>query len=152
MHNNNVMQLLAKWKQLKPKTVNAYLMTLLKNKVIIELLSIKKEYRFILRTRIRLQQQRQIVDNIIKKQQNFKLCKEAMIKSILNKKRQRIVLDYVIKEGKFHNNLDKIKKLRKAGPNTKSKLRILLNAYIEAANMPKKWRIAQIILIPKPKE
>ncbi|KAG9292555.1 hypothetical protein G9A89_006926 [Geosiphon pyriformis] len=45
IHDNNVMQLLAKWKQLKPKTVNTYLMTLPKDKLIIELLNIKKEYR-----------------------------------------------------------------------------------------------------------
>ncbi|KAG9289233.1 hypothetical protein G9A89_022543 [Geosiphon pyriformis] len=40
---------------------------------------------------------------------------------------------------------------RKAGPNTKSKLRTLLNVYIEAANMFEEWKIAQVILIPKPK-
>ncbi|KAG9300843.1 hypothetical protein G9A89_004473 [Geosiphon pyriformis] len=111
MHNNNVMQLLAKWKQLKPETVNAYLMTLPKDKLIIELLSIKKEYRSTLHARIRLQQQRQIVNNIIKRQQNFELSKESMIKSILNRKRQRIVLDHVIEEGKFHDDPDEIKKL-----------------------------------------
>ncbi|KAG9306099.1 hypothetical protein G9A89_016003 [Geosiphon pyriformis] len=31
---------------------------------------------------------------------------------------------------------------RKSGPNTKSKLRTLFNACIEAANMPKEWKIA----------
>ncbi|KAG9301602.1 hypothetical protein G9A89_016672 [Geosiphon pyriformis] len=166
----------------------------------------KKKYRSTLCARIRLQQQKQIVNNIIKKQQNFELNKEAIIKSILNRKRQKIVLDHVIEEGKFHNDSDDIKKLvnkkaqgfrpiesipdnafngvmaeitiekfdytlshtpcnkasgpsgiqaelwRKFGLNTKSKLRTLLNACIEAADMPEEWRIAQIILIPKPKE
>ncbi|KAG9289406.1 hypothetical protein G9A89_007967 [Geosiphon pyriformis] len=42
--------------------------------------------------------------------------------------------------------------LKLAGPNTKSKLRTLLNACIEAANMSEKWKIAQVILIPKPKK
>ncbi|KAG9292548.1 hypothetical protein G9A89_006919 [Geosiphon pyriformis] len=56
MHNNNVMQLLAKWKQLKPEAVNAYLITFPKNKLIMELLNIKKEYRSTLQARIRLQQ------------------------------------------------------------------------------------------------
>ncbi|KAG9305996.1 hypothetical protein G9A89_009320 [Geosiphon pyriformis] len=182
MHNNNIIQLLAKWKQLKPEAVIAYLMTLLKDKLISELLSIKKEFRSTLHAKIRLQQQRQIVDNIIKRQQNFELNKEAMIKSILNRKKQRIVLDHVIKEGKFHDDSDEIKKLvnkkaqdwtrtrilkpklcknyvfnsvmakimnekfehilshtpynkAPAGPNTKSKLRTLLNACIDAANM-----------------
>ncbi|KAG9298701.1 hypothetical protein G9A89_012769 [Geosiphon pyriformis] len=88
IHNNNVMQLLAKWKQLKPEAVNAYLMTLPKNKLIMELLNIKKEYRSTLQAKIRIQQQRQIVDNIIRRQQNFDLNKRAMIKSILNRKRQ----------------------------------------------------------------
>ncbi|KAG9297405.1 hypothetical protein G9A89_009489 [Geosiphon pyriformis] len=45
MHDNNVMQLLAKWKQLKPEAVNAYLMTLPKDKLIIELLNTPKEWR-----------------------------------------------------------------------------------------------------------
>ncbi|KAG9294822.1 hypothetical protein G9A89_008514 [Geosiphon pyriformis] len=49
MHDNNI---------LKPEAVNAYLMTLPKNKLIMELLNIKKEYRSTLRARIRLQQQR----------------------------------------------------------------------------------------------
>ncbi|KAG9306128.1 hypothetical protein G9A89_016032 [Geosiphon pyriformis] len=48
MHDNNVMQLLAKWKQLKPEAVNAYLMTLPRDKLIVELLNIKKEYRSML--------------------------------------------------------------------------------------------------------
>ncbi|KAG9292559.1 hypothetical protein G9A89_006930 [Geosiphon pyriformis] len=61
---------------------------------VVELLNIKKEYRSTLRARIRLQQQRQIVDNIIRRQQNFDLNKGAMIKSIMNRKRQRIVLDH----------------------------------------------------------
>ncbi|KAG9301588.1 hypothetical protein G9A89_016658 [Geosiphon pyriformis] len=111
MHDNNVMQLLAKWKQLKPEAVNAYLMTLPKDKLIVELLNIKKEYRSTLRARIRLQQQRQIVDNIIRRQQNFDLNKGAMIKSIMNRKRQRIVLDHVIEKGEFHDDPDEIKKL-----------------------------------------
>ncbi|KAG9301578.1 hypothetical protein G9A89_016648 [Geosiphon pyriformis] len=190
-------QLLAKWKHLKSEVVNAYLMTLPKNKLIAKLLSIKKEYRSTLCARIRLQQQRQIVDNIIKRQQNFDLYKGIMIKSILNKKKQRIILDHVIEESKFHNDPDEIKKLpigsildhafdgmmaeitneefedilnhtphnkapgpsdiqaelwKKAGPNTKSKLRTLLNSCIKAANMPEEWRVAQVILIPKPKE
>ncbi|KAG9288334.1 hypothetical protein G9A89_021365 [Geosiphon pyriformis] len=111
IHDNNVMQLLAKWKQLKPEMVNAYLMILSKDKLITELFNIKKEYRSTLHARIKLQQQRQIVDNIIKRQQNFDLNKRAIIKSILNKKRQRIVLDHVIEEGKFHDDPDEIKKL-----------------------------------------
>ncbi|KAG9296590.1 hypothetical protein G9A89_015182 [Geosiphon pyriformis] len=135
----------------------------------------------ILHARIRLQQQRQIVDNIIKRQQNFELNKRAMIKSILNRKKQRIVLNHVIEKGKFYDDSDEIKKLvnkkaqdhvfnsvmaeitnkefehilshtphnkasgpsniqaelwKKARPNTKSKLRTLLNAYIDATNMP----------------
>ncbi|KAG9298274.1 hypothetical protein G9A89_002762 [Geosiphon pyriformis] len=72
---------------------------------------IKKEYKLTLHARIKLQQQKQIVDNIIKKQQNFDLNKGAIIKSILNKKKQRIVLNHVIEEDEFHNNPDKIKKL-----------------------------------------
>ncbi|KAG9299310.1 hypothetical protein G9A89_013958 [Geosiphon pyriformis] len=184
-------------------------MTLPKDKLILELLSIQKKYRSTLHARIRLQQQRQIVNNIIKRQQNLELNKRAMIKSILNRKKQRIILDHVIEEGKFHDDPNKIKKLvnkkaqgwtrtrilesklwknwehrfkpiesipdhafdgviieitnekfehilshtpynkapgpsdiqaelwRKAGPNTKSKLRTLLNAYIDTANMPK---------------
>ncbi|KAG9292538.1 hypothetical protein G9A89_006909 [Geosiphon pyriformis] len=62
-----------------------------------------------------LQQQRQIVDNIIKRQQNFELNKGAMIKSILNRKRQKIVLDHVIEKGKFHDDPNEIKKLLKIG-------------------------------------
>ncbi|KAG9294454.1 hypothetical protein G9A89_001959 [Geosiphon pyriformis] len=111
IQNNNVMQLLAKWKQLKPEAVIAYLITFPKDKLISELLSIKKEYRSTLHARIRLQQQRQIVDNIIKRQQNFELNKGTMIKSILNRKRQRIVLDHVIEKGEFYDNPDEIKKL-----------------------------------------
>ncbi|KAG9294821.1 hypothetical protein G9A89_008513 [Geosiphon pyriformis] len=34
-----------------------------------------------------------------------------MIKSIINRKRQRIVLDHVIEEGEFHDDSDEIKKL-----------------------------------------
>ncbi|KAG9299686.1 hypothetical protein G9A89_006402 [Geosiphon pyriformis] len=186
MHDNNIIQLLAKWKQLKPETNNAYLITLSKDKLIVELLGIKKEYRSILHARIRLQQQKQIVNNIIKRQQNFKLSKGAMIKSILNRKKQRIVLNHVIKKGKFHDDLNEIKNLvnKKAqswehrfkpiesipdyvfdgvmaeitneefkhilshtlynkapGPlDIQSKLRTLLNAYIEAANIPEDTR------------
>ncbi|KAG9297667.1 hypothetical protein G9A89_011182 [Geosiphon pyriformis] len=64
-----------------------------------------------LHARIRQQQQRQIVDNIIKRQQNFNLNKGAIIKSILNRKKQRIVLNHVIEEGEFYDNPNEIKKL-----------------------------------------
>ncbi|KAG9297673.1 hypothetical protein G9A89_011188 [Geosiphon pyriformis] len=83
----------------------------IRDKLITELLSIKKKYRLTLHARIRLQQQKQIVDNIIRRQQNFDLNKGAIIKSILNKKKQRVVLNYIIEKSEFYDDPDEIKKL-----------------------------------------
>ena len=183
-----------------------------------------KTYRQSFKLQTKTEQAKQITEAIIKREKAFETEKGNMIKNILEKQQDKIMLDHVIKNGEYFNDPVDVKKIavdkariwtrkrnmtqllnpiwqtryqpishikddifksvmnpiseiefsktlasspqnkapepsnipsefwKHAGKDTKLALHNLLNNCIQKEDIPKEWKNATIILIPKPKQ